>query len=281
MRILGLLLFMIAFTSNATAQNCSVSLSYTISGDTVFATATTTNMNNPVFGWYEQSWSSYLITSSSTTYFIFPPSGILNISVFADDTVSQCSDSTYIIINEPAACSASFYTFDSLNYTFFVNTSLADSGCTFQWDFGDGGFSYDADPSYSYTTGGIYTVCLYIWHPLSLMPCDTFCNQVQVTYFNQTGITENGMLAGGLSAWPNPTSDNLNVSWQQQEAGKSIITVTDLTGRMITSMLNTSTTAGRQTVALPVGQMPGGVYLLRVEDATGRQAVSRFSVKSE
>lgn len=67
-----------------------------------------------------------------------------------------------------------------INFTATPNPGCVDSPISFdgqssgsitlwQWDFGDGGFSYDQDPVHSYTAAGTYTVSLSItdvfWRP--------------------------------------------------------------------------------------------------------------------
>jgi Secretion system C-terminal sorting domain/PKD domain len=280
MRILCLVALFISITASLAAQNCSVSVSYVVNGNTVVATATPTNTTYPLYSWYDQSINNFTTPSPSPTYtFTFPSNGVIYSCVWMVDSASQCSDSACFYAYQSPICSASFYTFDSLSTTFFVNTSSFDSGSVFEWNFGDGGFSYDADPAYTYSVPGTYTACLYIWSPLSLMPCDSFCTQVQVNYTPQTSVNELGKLPGGVSVFPNPSSENIGVNWIQTESGNAIITITDLTGRTISSVLNTSTTVGRQTVTLPVSQLPGGVYLLQIEDVSGRRAVTRLSVQ--
>jgi Secretion system C-terminal sorting domain/PKD domain len=282
MRIFHLLALFIFITAKLAAQNCSVSVSYAVNGNTVVVTATPTNTSFPLYSWYDQTTNNFTTPSTSPTYtFTFPSNGVVYSCVLMVDSLSQCFDSTCFYIYQSPVCSASFYTFDSLNTTFFVNTSSFDSGSVFQWDFGDGGFSNDADPSYTYSTPGIYTACVYIWSPLSLMPCDSFCTQVQVNYISQTSVNEWAVLPGGVAVFPNPSADYVAVNWSQLQSGNAVITITDLTGRTISSVLNTVTTVGRQTVTLPVSQLPGGIYLLQVEDEQGRRAVSRLSIQPE
>ncbi|MFX1278745.1 MAG: PKD domain-containing protein [Promethearchaeota archaeon] len=49
---------------------------------------------------------------------------------------------------------------ESVNFTF--TGSEGDPSATYQWDFGDGYYSANQNPTHQYTTAGIYTVSLYI-----------------------------------------------------------------------------------------------------------------------
>jgi gliding motility-associated-like protein len=40
--------------------------------------------------------------------------------------------------------------------------NLSENGSTYFWTFGDGGFSYEEQPVYTYVNEGVYTVSLYV-----------------------------------------------------------------------------------------------------------------------
>jgi hypothetical protein len=81
-------------------------------------------------------------------------------------------------------CKASFYTLPvdsvnsaglSLGYR-FVNTSAP--GFTNQkWSFGDGAGSNDLNPVHTYSTSGVYTVCLIIWDSLGICQSN-YCMEI-------------------------------------------------------------------------------------------------------
>jgi PKD repeat protein len=86
---------------------------------------------------------------------------------------------TYIQAQNGGGCQASFYAYDSLNYTGFMNTSsgINFNSTQFYWDLGDGSTSTDADPMHAYNGPGPYYVCLTITD--SIAGCSsTFCDSV-------------------------------------------------------------------------------------------------------
>ncbi|MCA6361718.1 MAG: T9SS type A sorting domain-containing protein [Bacteroidetes bacterium] len=279
-----ILLFISAFLLLAKvsfAQNCAVSVSLTINGSNINATATSTNATYPLYSWYDPATNSYTNLSPANTYnFTMPANGMFYSCVWIYDSLSQCSDSACFYVFQQSGCNASFYTFDSLNITFFVNTSIADSGNTFVWDFGDGGYSTDADPSYTYAQPGIYSVCLLILDS-SQFPCDTLCQQLTVNYVAQTGLNEQSGLTGNVSLYPNPATGTATLRWEQNTTAPHKITILDLTGRTVYTALNTPYTTGQQLISLPLAELPGGVYLVKIENESGQQAVTRLTVQPE
>jgi PKD repeat protein len=281
MRILLFISFMLLLGKSSFAQNCSVSISYTINGNFIIASATPTNTSSPLYSWYNPATNNYTNPSPTNSYtYTIPPSGVFYTCVWMYDSLTQCSDSACFYAYVQTGCSASFYTFDSLGITFFVNTSTTDSGSTFIWDFGDGNYSTDADPSYTYALPGNYTVCVLVLDS-SQYPCDTLCQQVTVNYLSQTSIAAQNQLPGGAKIFPNPASQSASVSWSQTTTASHKITIHDLTGRTIFTMLNTPSATGQQLISLPLGELPGGVYLVKIENEKGQQAVTRLAVQPD
>lgn len=80
-------------------------------------------------------------------------------------------------------CSASFnYSIDSLNNQkiIFNNTS---TGSIYVWKFGDGTTDSTVNPSHTYTNGGRYIACLYVYDSTSngLTLCDSTCKTIVIS----------------------------------------------------------------------------------------------------
>lgn len=65
----------------------------------------------------------------------------------------------------------------------------------------------------------------------------------------------------GMSVFPNPANDILNVSFELE--GDAVITITDMQGRVVVST-EYSNLSGAQTIALPVAELLSGNYILSV-----------------
>lgn len=89
-------------------------------------------------------------------------------------------------LSASAQCQADF-TYSATNGTVtFTNTSTG-GGLFNSWTFGDGGTSYQSNPSHTYTSTGNYVVCLSIFDSLSQCQ-DSYCD----TIFVQADTTGGG-----------------------------------------------------------------------------------------
>lgn len=68
---------------------------------------------------------------------------------------------------------------------------------------------------------------------------------------------------GGLEVYPNPTSGLLNLIWDQPVAGKLTWTLLDPAGREVKRLSDRFYPVGPQRVAVALGEIPAGVYLLQ------------------
>lgn len=66
-------------------------------------------------------------------------------------------------------------------------------------------------------------------------------------------------------ASPNPFNPVTLVAWTQSHAGQARVLLYDVAGRQVRLLLDEARTAGRHHVQLDGGDLPSGVYLLRVE----------------
>src|SRR6185503_16498711 len=86
------------------------------------------------------------------------------------------------------SCNADFTSIDSMGYAFFVNTSTLGNGGVYYWDFGDGNYSTQYNPSHIYANPGTYLVCLTAYDSMQNF-CDSTCHYVNIN--NTIGVQEN------------------------------------------------------------------------------------------
>lgn len=79
-----------------------------------------------------------------------------------------------------SGCQAAFSYDDSCYFHFYSNSLGVSSQTLYVWNFGDGGSSFDQNPTHSYAINGSYTVCLSILDSVSLC-ASTACDSVVVT----------------------------------------------------------------------------------------------------
>lgn len=77
------------------------------------------------------------------------------------------------------------------------------------------------------------------------------------------GEEENSAL-NELSVFPNPASDVAELSFDAPEAGAVEVTVLDMNGRAVNT-INETVSAGAQSIALDVTELPAGIYMVKVQ----------------
>lgn len=156
----------------------------------------------------------------------------------------------------------------------------------FTWSFGDGTSSTDAYPTHTYASGE-YELCLTI---LDNAGCtDEFCDTVSVdgdgilngltggtgnrNAFTirvmdplTTGVNENPVFTE-LTIWPNPVDNELNITLNSALQGKSRVTLTDLSGRIVMGEDRVLTT-GQNKMIVPVSDLKAGIYLVKLSNGT-------------
>lgn len=130
------------------------------------------------------------------------------------------------------------------------------------WDFGDGNNSTMQNAMNEYATGGAYTICL-----TTIDACgntDSSCQQVFIVITS----LEEGSGPAISGSFPNPVQNQITVSFSNPVKNGQL-EIFDQTGRLVQTEQNVS---GSQ-LNLEVGQLPSGIYLLRVTDANGSASV--------
>ncbi len=192
------------------------------------------------------------------------------------------------IPSTPLDCHASFFLQPSdsslHNWTLQDYSSSSDS-LSYLWDFGDGNTSTLSNPSYTYSSVGIYTICLTV----SSGTCsDTYCetafvdttvsgsgiHSINVQKMLVTGISKNKKQEQAMLLFPNPAHNSIDISYPFKKENYSI-TVTDLLGQ---SVLNqTINDISTSTVKLNIEDLKSGMYLLQIHSDSGTTlAKTRF-----
>lgn len=180
----------------------------------------------------------------------------------------------------PADCHASFFLQPSdstlHNWTIQDFSSSSDS-LSYSWDFGDGNTSTLSSPSHTYSTIGMYTICLTV----SSGTCsDTYCE----TAFVDTTINGHGMqslnvqkmMVTGVSSikkenqlvktYPNPILNELNINYPFKNEEYTIV-ILNLLGESV----STKQTDGLvdETIRLNLEELTSGCYLLQIKTKNG------------
>ncbi len=153
--------------SNANAQNCYVTYSYLMSGNTLSFISTTTGPGTITS--YNWDFGNGATSSLPNPTYTYPTSGIYTVcltvgGVDSNNVAFSCQFCQVItVLGNNVNCNANFTSITSGLSTQFTNTSTAGGTITsYQWNFGDGNTSTLANPTHTYATAGVYQVCLVI-----------------------------------------------------------------------------------------------------------------------
>jgi PKD repeat protein len=199
-------------------------------------------MCNWIFGDGTSSTSQSLANQVHT----YTASGVYNVCLVVTSgtlgTSNICRDTfcstVQVQVTNPTPCNvtASFVADTVTNgFSFnFTNTSLnLNPSDSITWNFGDGSFGYDVNPTHTYTSAGTYNVCLRIYrYSAGASPCiSEVCRAIQI--FN-----------------PTPTPCNIMPSFMVQPAPNTM---------QVFQFVNTSITANAPLVTWTFGDSTTGV----------------------
>lgn len=183
--------------------------------------------------------------ATNGTYFATQP-GSYTLTV---SDAPGCSDSTQtpVVVGQLQSPTASV-SFTQNGITFdFTGTSAA--AVSYDWDFGDGSSSTLQNPSHTYTTAGPVTVCLTV---TDAQPCSsTECVNISVPVGREAAL-----LGEGVTAVPNPGSDQTRLSFPQEV---STIKLFALDGKEVSHL---SPPAGTTEAQLDLSGLEAGLYLI-------------------
>ncbi|MFK7971203.1 MAG: PKD domain-containing protein [Bacteroidia bacterium] len=121
-------------------------------------------------------------------------------------------------LNDCPSLSAAFTASPSGLTASFTDASTGSNISSRAWDFGDGNTSTQQNPSHSYASTSIYTVCLIVTNSCG---ADTICQTVSITCSPPAALADQGCSSCGeiqLSAAINGTAPNLDTEVKKNSA---------------------------------------------------------------
>jgi PKD repeat protein len=253
-------------------DTCYGSFSYTVSGLTViFDGESHGGGPNTNYAWNFGDNSPGSSVEDPTYTYSAP--GNYTVCFAFYDLSTGCSDSVCYPISIGSACTADFTWIDTLGTTFFINASTPGSSGSYIWDFGDGNYSYQENPSNVYAAPGVYIVCLIAYDSNQVF-CDSTCQVVTVA--GGTGTYEFAN-PRNMQVSPNPADGEISIQWMQSQQGPVTISLYDISGRYITTLDQQHYSAGQQFQKLNTGNLASGSYMLQL-NSMGQNSLVRIVV---
>jgi hypothetical protein len=152
----------------------------------------------------------------------------------------------------------------------FTDESASGTGdiIFWSWDFGDGNFSTDQNPLHVYQAPGMYTVSLKITDDFGFSSTETKTDYIGVNA--ATGIDGESEIPSDFEMsqnFPNPFNPETTITYQLSSATRVSITISDISGNRITTLVNEYQSPGyysvKWNVAADVHQvLPSGAYFI-------------------
>lgn len=225
------------------------------SGPTQFCEGESVTLTIPnTYPYYD--WNTGSVSDEITVY----QSGTYVVSI--TDWIGCSSSSNLVQITvDPLPVAAFSPNLEMFDVSFNNNSQNATS---YEWNFGDGTFSSDFEPTHSFTMGGTLSMWLVAFNDCG---SDTaFLDLASV------GIIESADLIN-FKTYPNPSNGPLNLSFQSFTQSQLTLELLDLTGRVVYEKLAIATT-GPNNLVLEFGTVPSGIYQLRVLSPNSQKVMS-------
>jgi PKD repeat protein len=193
LKLLSLIFLIILGVRQSASAQCQASFTYTVQGDTVFYTNTSTGNYSALQWWLGNGLSS----SQNNPVAVYNGPGIYGVCLTVYDSLNGCQSSwcDTIYIAGPASCNATFTTIDSAGFIYFLPNNY-NPAWDYIWQFGDGSSSTGNWTSHLYSGPGPWVACLTVID--SNAGCsDTWCDTVIV---NSTGGCQAQMMVSQLSS---------------------------------------------------------------------------------
>ena len=147
------------------------------------------------------------------------------------------------------------------------------------WDFGDGTTSTAQNPFHTYSSPGTYVVCLVTYASNGTEDCkDRYCFEVEAcrksaaaTPPQDEGEELKGDKSYQVNLYPNPFSNQLNITIGLEKDEKVSITAYDSYGKRIADILDDDLSAGEHTIQWSPSRksLASGMYFIAIKTEKG------------
>jgi hypothetical protein len=225
--------------SNAPAPTVSASATQACSGETVTLTSSTAD---------SYTWS----TGATTQTIQLTATGTATVTTTNADACAGVGASAPVTVTFTQTPSAQGAFTTSGNIVTFTNTS---TGATaYSWDFGDFTNSSAAAPVHAFASNGSYSVVL--------TAINGNCTDTTVLTVAITVSVEELIGLGNINVYPNPASESITVSFDNQLGNSIEISLIDALGRSVVS--ETIQSLGLNELALNLNTISNGMYTLKL-----------------
>ncbi|NNF01953.1 MAG: PKD domain-containing protein [Bacteroidia bacterium] len=192
-----------------------------------------------------------------------------------------CSDTYCHVVNVSAGnpCQPVFYSFpDSLFFGTGTVHFIGINNCmvtSWHWTFGDSTSSSVQNPIHQFPVTGWYYVCLEV--TLQNGTVLQHCDSVYALRLGSTGLDNEIMDNLEFTNYPNPFEDNTNISYQLVSNARVEMSVYNMLGEKVSSIIDQDQSAGQYTYQWDASSYDAGLYFLRM-NVNGHAITKKLSL---
>jgi len=193
---------------------------------------------------------------------VIPPEDTLPNSPFYDlfKNLSSKLPSSFSVNFMGSPISASTGTFINFNN---LSDTISGTGYSFMWDFGDGGFSYAFDTSYTYNTPGVYDVTLFITNSIGCSGGLTKPAYIQIiNSIEETNSSDN------VVVYPNPSKDQFIIKFDNDHKTNCMLVLYNTQGQLVETINGITT----DRVEIERHNLANGLYFFQLR--TDKQIIA-------
>ncbi len=167
-----------------------------------------------------------------------------------DDDGGTNKGAIYTIMIERCPSPSGFFDWED-NNGIVSFTAEGGPGYTHTWNFDDGGYSQQQNPTHPYENSGTYWVCLAI---NSACGGNNFCQNVTVNVTSTVGIEDR--ISNKTVIYPNPSNDFIKIETEGKIESIRFINITGQESLRIDNL--------KQGAKIDVSELPTGIYLVEL-----------------
>jgi len=225
---------------------------------------------------YNWSFGTGDFSSLQNPSFTYEPddSGAEQVCLDITNYDSTCTSQYCQTLQVQNLCIGARYSYEQSGNTVTLHAAICGTWDAIHWDFGDGTTDDHGDTLIAHTfpmAVDSYTICMQVAISAEcqyLYPCTgIYCQQIHIY---PTSIGQIPTTPSGLSIYPNPTSQNIQIATSSCSFPAELF-LSDITGQIINHFTLVS-----QTQQIVLGDLSPGVYFIQLRDQQNQRAVAKF-----
>lgn len=169
----------------------------------------------------------------------------------------------YTIFVEYCEAPVATFAYEAQGTTVHFSIPGAD-GLTYLWNFSDGGFSQEQNPTHTFSSPGTYLVCLTLQ---GLCDGNHYCTNVTV----QSTLSASSGEERDWKLYPNPSQGMVRV---ESSSVLERVSISDLTGKLVFQQ----GAQGRKELSIDLSHLSGGLYLVEM-GVNGQRYIEKLVLK--